>query len=60
VEQALDEIVSKQPEMNTLIRSLPVLSEKDKKRRVGYLDQFFRAAENRERLLKRFDGRCID
>jgi hypothetical protein len=60
VEQALEEIVSKQPEMNTLIRSLPVLSEKDKERRVGYLDQFFRAAADRERLLKRFDGRCID
>ena len=60
VEQALEEIVSKQPEMNALIRSLPVLSEKDKERRVGYLDQFFRAAENRERLLKRFDRRCID
>ena len=60
VEQALEEIVSKQQEINALIRSLPVLSDKDKERRVGYLEQFFRAAEDRERLLKRFDRRCID
>ena len=60
VEQALDQIVARQPEMNALIRSLPVLSDKDKERRLTYLDQFFRSAEDRERLLKRFEKRCID
>ena len=60
LEHALDTIVSKRPEMNALIHSLPVLSDRDKKRRIGYLDEFFRAAKNRDRLLGRFEKRCLD
>ena len=60
LEEALDTIVSKRREMDALIRSLPVLSDKDKERRVGYLDRFFRAAENRDRLLRQFENRCLD
>ena len=60
LEQALDAIVSKQPDMNALIRALPVLSDKDKERRIGYLDRFFRAADKRDRLLGRFEKRCLD
>ena len=60
LEQALDTIVSKQAEIDAVIRSLPVLSERDKARRIGYLDRFFRSAENRDRLLQRFERRCLD
>jgi len=60
LEQALDTIVSKRAEIDAVIQSLPVLSEKDKARRMGYLDQFFRSAENRDRLLQRFERRCLD
>ena len=60
LEQALETIVTKRPEINAVIRSLPVLSEKEAGRRVRYLDQFFRAAEKRDRLLTRFERRCID
>ena len=60
LEQALETIVSRQPEIIALIRSLPVLSDRDKERRVGYLEQFFRAAAKPDRLLKRFENRCLD
>jgi hypothetical protein len=58
--QALRAIVAKRPEMVEVIRSLPVLSDKDKSRRVAYLDQFFRTAADEDRLLDRFERRCID
>ena len=60
LEQALEKIVSMRPQINALIRSLPVLGEKEAERRVRYLDPFFRAAENRDRLLTRFEKRCLD
>jgi len=52
--------VAKRPEIIALIQSLPVLSDKDKQRRINYLDQFFGAAENEDRLLDRFGKRCLD
>ena len=58
--QAVQAVVAKRPEIVALIRSLPVLVEKDKERRVSYLDRFFRAAEDEEKLLDRFESRCLD
>jgi hypothetical protein len=58
--QALRTIVAKRPEIVDVVQSLPVLSGKDKASRIAYLDQFFRAAGDEERLLDRFERRCID
>ena len=60
LEQALETIVSRRPEIIAMIHSLPVLDDRDKERRVGYLEQFFRAAAKPDRLLKRFENRCLD
>jgi hypothetical protein len=60
LERALETIVSKRQDIVALIESLPVLSDKDKDRRIGYLDRFFRDAENEERLLGRFESSCLD
>lgn len=60
LEQALQSVVARRPEMTEIIHSLPVLSDKDKERRVAYLDPFFRAAGKPERLLRRFENRCLD
>lgn len=60
LQAALDTVVAKREEMNAVVRSLPVLSDRDKDRRISYLDQFFRAARDRERLLRRFEARCLD
>lgn len=60
LQQALSAIVATRPQIVDIVRSLPVLSEKDKSRRIAYLDQFFRAAADEDRLLDRFERRCID
>ena len=60
LEQALQAIVARRPEIVAIVESLPVLSDRDKQRRAGYLEQFFRAAEKPERLLQRFENRCLD
>jgi hypothetical protein len=60
LQQALRTIMAERPEFVTLIRSLPVLSDKDKERRIGYLEPFFRAADDENRLLDRFERSCLD
>ena len=46
--------------IETIIRELPVLTDRDKHRRIGYLEQFFREAENENRLLDQFERHCLD
>jgi hypothetical protein len=60
LKKALHTVVSNRQEIAALIESLPVLSDKNKNSRMSYLDQFFRAAENEDKLLKRFENRCLD
>jgi hypothetical protein len=60
LERALETIVSKRQDIMALIESLPVLTARDKDRRIGYLDRFFNAASNKERMLGRFENSCID
>ncbi len=60
LKKALDTVVSKRGDIAALIESLPVLSDKNKHSRMSYLDQFFRAAEKEDKLLKRFENRCLD
>ena len=60
LERALETIVSKRQDIVALIESLPVLTDKDKDRRIGYLDRFFNAAGNKERMLGRFESSCLD
>jgi len=60
LKKALHTVVSKRQDIVELIESLPVLSDKDKQRRIAYLDQFFRDAEKEDKLLKRFENRCLD
>jgi hypothetical protein len=60
LEQALHTVVSKRQDIASLIDSLPVLSDRNRQSRTSYLDQFFRAAEKEDMLLKRFENRCLD
>lgn len=60
LKKALDNVLSKRQDIAALIESLPVLSDKNKRSRMSYLDQFFRAAEKEGKLLKRFENRCLD
>jgi hypothetical protein len=57
---ALGIVVSKRQDIAALLESLPVLNDKNKRSRLSYLEQFFRAAEKEDTLLKRFENRCLD
>ena len=58
--KALDTVVSKRQDIASLIDALPVLSDRNKRSRISYLDQFFRAAAKEDKLLERFEKRCLD
>jgi hypothetical protein len=60
VEEALDVVISQRQPIVDLIKALPLLTDKDKQARIDYLEQFFRSAQQREKLLKTFDRHCID
>ena len=60
LEKALVTVVSKRQEIAALIDSLPVLSDRNKRSRMSYLDQFFRAAAKQDKLLGSFEKRCLD
>ena len=59
LEAALDLVISKRQPIVELIEALPLLSGKDKQRRISYLEKFFGKAEKRDKLLKSFERRCI-
>lgn len=42
-----------------VIKNLPHLSEKDIESRARYLEGFFKAAANEDKLLRRFESRCL-
>ena len=58
--RSLHTVVSNRQGMAGLVESLPVLSEKNKRGRMSYLERFFRAAEDEDKLLKRFEYHCLD
>ncbi len=57
--RALDRVIEKETEFMQLIDSLPLLSQKDKAKKKRYLAGFFKQAKNPERLVNKFDRRCL-
>jgi hypothetical protein len=51
---------SQQEAISELIQALPVLTDRDKKRRTAYLGAFFEEAANPDKLIQRFEDWCID
>ena len=56
---ALESVIAKRDAIMNLARSTPAASEKDRERRMGYLEEFFSEAEDQEDMLRDFDRRCI-
>ncbi len=42
-----------------MIDGLPLLTDREKKRKKSWLDRVYRQAQNRERLLDHFEQRCL-
>ena len=55
---ALATVLENETDIYAIIMNLPVLSDRDKKRRVGYLRDFFNIARNEDKLIRKFANRC--
>ena len=55
---ALKDISSKEAEVLDIIAGLPVLTEKEKKKRIDYLGKFFKKAADEDKIIAMFEKRC--
>jgi len=55
---ALDTITAMEDEVRQVIADLPGLTGKEKKKRMDYLEGFFKKAENKDRLIRSFERHC--
>jgi hypothetical protein len=58
LQSALDLIKSHKEEILEVLSDIPGLPEKDRKRSIDYLNQFFTRADDEEKMLKSFERRC--
>jgi len=56
---AMRQVNLRQGDIIELVRSIPGLSERDAKKAVDYLAEYFDEAANVEKLLKKFERQCI-
>ncbi|MGB5576494.1 MAG: hypothetical protein WBM88_03715 [Woeseiaceae bacterium] len=59
VREGLRVILDHHDDIIRVIRELPSLSEKDIESRTRFVDGFFEAAANEDKLLRRFESRCL-
>jgi hypothetical protein len=59
LKQALQAVLRRHDDIIRVIEELPHLSEKDIKSRARYLEGFFESAANEDKLLRRFERRCL-
>ncbi len=57
--RALDMVIAHENAFMGVVDSLPVLTQKDKAKKKRYLAGFFKQAKKPERLVNRFDSRCL-
>jgi hypothetical protein len=59
LESALQNIRGHEESVYRLVYDIPGLTDKQKKRAVSYLEDFFDKAEDQEKLLKSFEKKCL-
>lgn len=59
IREALRTVLSRHDDVMRVIEELPRLSEKDIQSRARYLEGFFEAAVNEDKLLREFESRCL-
>ena len=55
---ALKDISSKETDVLDIIAGLPVLTEKERKKRIDYLGKFFNKADDEDKIIAMFEKRC--
>jgi hypothetical protein len=56
---ALQAVVLRHDDIMQVIEALPGSSEKDRASRSGYLEAFFESAADEDKLLRKFERRCL-
>jgi len=59
LKEALETVVRHRQDITGVIDALPELPEKDIRSRSDYLQKFFKLAADQDKLLNRFEGRCL-
>ena len=56
--EALNDISSREKDVLDIISSLPVLTDKEKQKKISYLESFFRKAEDQDKMIHLFEKDC--
>jgi len=56
--EALNDISSREKDVLGIISSLPVLTDKEKQKKISYLESFFRKAEDQDKMISLFEKAC--
>ena len=56
---ALSTVRENEEQIIAVVSDLPLLSESEKNKRVGFLNRFFKAARDEEKMLEQLEKRCI-
>ncbi len=57
---ALDKVVESETEITAVLLEAPGLTDDNREKAIRFVDRFFELAENREKLLDKFEQRCLD
>ena len=56
--EALSDITSRKNDVLDIISGLPTLTDKEKQKKVSYLESFFRKADDKEKMIRLFEKSC--
>jgi len=55
---ALNDITSREKDVLDIINNLPVLTDKEKRKKISYLEDFFRKADDQDKMISLFEKNC--
>ena len=55
---ALNDITSREKDVLDIISSLPMLSDKEKRKKISYIEKFFRKADDKDKMISLFEKTC--
>ena len=56
--EALNDITSRKKDVLDIISGLPMLTDKEKQKKISYLESFFRKAEDQDKMISLFEKEC--
>jgi len=56
--EALSDITARENDVLDIINGLPMLTDKDKQKKISYLENFFRKADDKDKMISLFEKSC--